>query len=84
MGEIHHQGEVAALAFVQAECGDELREHLRGQRLAAADQVEVEPRRGIPGLLREGPVREVALHGLTVLIVVLQVLPIVVIGVDVH
>ena len=41
MGKIHHQGKIAAFAFVQAERLDKLGQHLRGERLAASDEVEV-------------------------------------------
>ena len=84
MSEVHHQGEVTTFPFVKPECCDKFREHLRSERLAAADQVQVETGRGIPSLLCKRPVREIPLHGLTVLVVVLEVLSIIVVGIYVH
>ena len=84
MREVHHQRKVAALLFVQAESRDKLGQHLGRKRLAPADQVQIESRRGIPRLLGEGPVRKVALHGLTVIVIILQILSVVVVSVYVH
>ena len=52
--------------------------------LAPADQVQIKARRGIPRLLGKGPIRKVSLHGLTVVVIVLQELSVVVVSVYVH
>ena len=63
---------------------DKLRDHLRRKGLAPLYQIQVKPARRVAGPFSKRPVRKITLDRLAILVIILQILPVIVIGKHVH